>query len=111
MKEWTLSWALPLSLVVALVLTTAITEEILYRGYVIERVRELTGRPWIGVLVSAVVFVAPHVAFFGEQWLVSNGVSVALLYALYVWRRNLVACMTMHLLGNSLVLVPVLGLG
>lgn len=102
---------LPLPVIVAIVLTTSITEEVLHRGYVIERLRELTGRLWLGVSFSFIVFVIPHLTFFGWQWLVSNGVSIVLLYALYVWRRNLVACMTMHLLGNSLVLIPALGLG
>lgn len=102
---------LSLPLVVAVVLTTSITEEILYRGYVIERLRELTGRMRLAVLCSFVVFVTSHVQFFGPQWFVSNGVSVVLLSVLYVWRRNLVACMTMHLLGDSVALLPALGIG
>lgn len=39
-----------------------------------------------------------------------DGANVVLLYVLYVWRRNLVVCMVMHLIGNSLLLVPALGL-
>ncbi|GAB3027150.1 hypothetical protein GCM10025298_14360 [Natronobiforma cellulositropha] len=102
--------ALSLPIIVALILTTATTEEILFRGYVIERLEELTGRLWLAVGFSFVVFLIPHVTFFGPLWLVTNGANVVLLYVLYVWRRNLVACMIMHLLGNSLLLVPALGL-
>lgn len=101
---------LSLPVIVALVLTTAVTEEVLFRGYVIERLAELTGRLWPAVVFSLLVFVVPHVGFFGPSWLLTNGPGVALLYVLYVWRRNLVACMVMHLVGNSLLLVPALGL-
>lgn len=106
--ETLLSYSLPV--IVALVVTTATTEEVLFRGYPIERVEELTGRSWLAVGFSFVVFVVPHVAFFGPTWIVTNGVSVVLLYALYVWRRNLPACMITHLIGNSLLLVAALGL-
>lgn len=103
-----LAYSLPV--IVALILTTATTEEILFRGYVIERLAERTDRLWLAVGCSVVVFVLPHVVFFGPSWLVTNGTTVVLLYVLYVWRRNLVACMVMHLIGNSLLLVPALGL-
>jgi membrane protease YdiL (CAAX protease family) len=39
-----------------------------------------------------------------------QGVGVVLLYVLYVWRRNLWACMTMHFLGNAPILLPATGL-
>ena len=102
--------ALPLPVIVAIILTTATTEEILFRGYPIERLRELTGSIWLGVAISFALFVVPHVRFFGPEWLVTNGVSVVLLYILYVWRRNLWATMTMHLLGNALLLLPATGM-
>lgn len=103
-----LAYSLPV--IVALILTTATTEEILFRGYVIERLEELTGRPWLAIGFSFVVFMAPHVAFFGPLWLATNGPGVVLLYVLYVWRRNLVACMITHLIANSLLLIPALGI-
>ena len=101
---------MPLPVLVALILTTATTEEILYKGYPIERLRELTGRVWPGVAVSFGVFVLPHLTFFGPQWLLYNGVNAVLNYALYLWRRNLWACMTMHLIGNALILIPASGI-
>lgn len=106
--ETLLSYSLPV--IVALVLTTATTEEVRFRGYPIERLEELTGRSWLAVGFSFVVFVIPHLAFFGPTWLVTNGTTVVSLYALYVWRRNLLACMVVNLIGNALLLVPALGL-
>jgi membrane protease YdiL (CAAX protease family) len=102
--------ALSLPLIVALILTTAVTEEVLYRGYSIERLAELTGRRWLAVAISFSLFVLPHLAFFGPHWILYHGLNVVLLYILYLWRRNLWACMLMHLLGNALLLIPALGL-
>ncbi len=97
---------LPLPVLIALILTTGITEEILFRGYPIKRLQELTGRGWLAVLISFSIFVLPHIRFFGPEWLLYNGTGVVLLYVLYVWRRNLWPCMIMHILGNALLLVP-----
>lgn len=100
--------ALPIPLLIAIILTTSITEEILFRGYPIERLRVLTGHLWVGVAISMALFALPHLLFFGPQWLLYQGVGLILFYILYVWRRSLAACMVMHLLGNSLLLIPAL---
>ena len=95
---------------VLIVFTASITEEIFYRGYAIERLTELSGSLWIAVVISFALFLLPHIAFFGPHWILYQGVSVVLLYVLYVWRRNLWACMLLHLLGNLMILFPALGL-
>lgn len=100
--------ALPIPVLIALILTTSISEEILFRGYPIERLRVLTGHIWLGVLASFTLFVLPHLIFFGPQWLLYQGVGAVLFYVLYLWRRSLMACIVMHLLGNSLLLIPAL---
>ncbi|ROU04102.1 CPBP family intramembrane glutamic endopeptidase [Histidinibacterium lentulum] len=100
--------ALPLPVLIALIVTTAVTEEVLYRGYPIERLASLTGSLRLATAVSLTLFVAPHLLFFGPHWLLYQGLNVALIYALYLWRRNLPACMLLHGLGNAMILVPVL---
>ncbi|HLV82694.1 MAG TPA: CPBP family intramembrane glutamic endopeptidase [Devosia sp.] len=100
--------SLPLPVLIAIIVTTATTEEILFRGYPIERLRVLTGHLWIGTAVSLVLFLIPHLVFFGTQWVLYQGVGLVLLYVLYLWRRSLMACMIMHLLGNSLLLIAAL---
>jgi uncharacterized protein len=82
----------------------------LYRAYSIERLQDVFRSVLPAAGFSFLLFVLPHVTFFGWYWLVSNGVSVVLAYVLYVWRRNLWANMLMHLLGNALILLPALGL-
>lgn len=102
--------ALPLPVIVGIVITTATTEELLFRGYPVERLREVTGSIWIGVTFSLLLFVLPHILFFGPTWLLQQGTGVFLAYALYVWRRNLIASMVMHGIGNApLILLSVMG--
>lgn len=82
-----------------LVLTSSITEEILWRGYAVERVGA-----WVGMVPAAVIgfaiFAAGHVSFFGPGWLVTVGPGAVLLYGLLLVRRNLYACMLAHFIGN-----------
>lgn len=59
--------ALSLSILVLLIFTTSITEEILFRGYAVERLPELTGQLRIAVAMSAALFVLPHIVFFGPH--------------------------------------------
>lgn len=40
--------------------TAVVTEEILWCGYPIERLTEVTGYVWIGAAVSGIVFLAVH---------------------------------------------------
>ncbi|TVS11105.1 MAG: CPBP family intramembrane metalloprotease [Wenzhouxiangella sp.] len=102
--------ALSIPVLLLVVITTSVTEEIFYRGYSIERLTELSGSLMLATGISFILFLIPHVAFFGPHWILYQGVSVVLLYVLYVWRRNLWACILMHLLGNLMILFPALGL-
>jgi membrane protease YdiL (CAAX protease family) len=102
--------ALSIPVLLAMIVTTAITEEILFRGYPIERLNELTGSNWIGPAVSLGVFLVPHLTFFGPTWLLYHGSGTIMIYALYLRRRNLIACMILHFLVNVPILIPALGL-
>lgn len=103
-----LSYSIPV--ILGIIITAAITEEILFRGYVIERLKKLTGMTWLAVSVSFIIFILPHITFFGPEWLLYHGIGTIMIYVLYVWRKNLYACMVLHLLGNLPILLPALGL-
>ena len=51
-------------------------------------------------------FVAPHLTFFSLDWLLYQGIGTLAVYLLYLWRRNLPACMLLHLLSNAPILIP-----
>ncbi|GMA27349.1 CPBP family intramembrane glutamic endopeptidase [Arenivirga flava] len=98
--------ALPVLMVVALIVSAAVFEELLFRGYPLERLIELTGRRWVAVAATMPFFVVPHLVVFGPMWLLLHGSGTLAIYALYLWRRNLVACMLLHAAVDAPILIP-----
>lgn len=81
-------------------------EEVLYRGYPIERLNRLTGRIWPGAVISLIIFTVIHLPASG----LGNTVGIVLplsvvLTGLYVWKRNLTLNITVHFLIDFLVLL------
>ncbi len=100
----------PVALRVVIALTAGITEEVLFRGYPIERLTELTGRLGLGAAIAYAVFVLLHLPFWGMGGTVQIGVWSLVVTLLYVRRRNLPACMLMHILNDlyAFILLPAL---
>lgn len=88
----------PLWLQVMIVARAGVVEEILYRGYPIERIEELSGSKWLAAGVSAVVFTLVHLSFWGGAQLLVVGFGAVILALFYLWRRDLVANMLAHFL-------------
>jgi uncharacterized protein len=91
--------AVPLWLQCATMIRTGVCEEILYRGYPVERIGGLTGRRWIGALVALAAFVAAHIGWGLSQFVVVAFGGV-LLTILYLWKGDLPACMIAHALTH-----------
>jgi len=100
----------PIPLRVAIVITAGITEEILFRGYPIERLTEITGSIGWGAGISYMAFVLLHIPFWGLGGTIQIGVWSLIVTGLYIWRRNLLACMLMHILNDAyaFILLPAL---
>lgn len=90
---------------VLIVVTAAVTEEILYRGYPIERLTELTGRLWLAAAVSGAVFLAVHLPFWGPAAVPLQATATIGLVGLYVWKRNLPVVMIAHATINGILLL------
>lgn len=94
--------------ILILTVTAAVTEEIVYRGFLAERLGALFGArrwaPWVGAGLSLAVFVAPHLAFFGPSWLLHQFPTALAIAVIAVVRRNLVIAMLVHLLTNLPIL-------
>lgn len=71
------------------VIRAAIAEEVLFRGFGIERGRELFGSMRIASTLSWVVFTLEHVSTWGWAHILIAGFGGLVLTLLYVWRRNL----------------------
>lgn len=87
------------------VLRAAVSEEVLYRGYAIERLTELTGRRAVAAIVSCAAFMVVHVGWWGWGHLFIAGFGGAALTALYLWRRNLGVNILAHAIVDGVALL------
>lgn len=100
-----ISRALPVTLLA--VTRAGISEEVLYRGFALERLQTMTGSKWIAAGVTLILFAAFH---YRQGW---PGVFLAfavgaLFTAFYLWKRNLIANIFGHFLVDFVpnVLLP-----
>ncbi len=85
-------WILILS-----VITAGVTEEILFRGYSLERLTEITGSKWISGIISLMFFIAVHAAGWNLTHLISVVLPLgAILTSIYFWQRNLLFVIIVH---------------
>lgn len=92
----------PLWYRVLLVTRAAVSEELLFRAYPIERLAEWTGRRWIGAVLSLAAFTVAHLAGWGAAHLIFVAFAGGMLTILYLWRRNLWANMLAHWITDGL---------
>ena len=92
-----------------LVIVVAFSEEIIFRGYLMLRIKGATASTVWAAIFSTVVFSLGH-GYEGSAGVVTVG-AIGLTFALiYLWRGNLITAMTMHFLQDfmSIVLIPFL---
>lgn len=91
---------------VVLVLVVACAEETIFRGYLLVRLRNLTGSNALAIAISTLLFASGH-AYQGVSGMVLVGV-MGLVFALVaVWRRSLVAPIVMHVIQDLLGLIVI----
>ena len=96
---------LPIWVQLFVVLSAGFTEEVLFRGYAIERMTELTGSRWLGAIVPIVVFGGVHAPFWGIGHALVAGMTGLWLTLIYLWRRNLWTNIAAHALLDGAVFV------
>ena len=84
-----------------LILRGAIAEEILFRGYAIERLRDLTGSVGIAGILSCIVFALEHLGFWSWGHVLIAGFAGIILTLLYIWHRNLWVNMIAHFVPDA----------
>lgn len=96
-----------IALALLLVVIVAITEEVIFRGYLILRLTQATGNSVAGLLLSAVIFSMGH-GYEGSAGVATVGVMGIVLGIVYQWRKSLVAPIVMHFLQDfiGIVLLP-----
>lgn len=103
---------LPLWYRVFLAISAGVIEEIFYRGYAVERLASLTGSYWLGGLIAVVAFGLAHFPGWGfgpALVFLFDGAAATLFY---VWKRDLLALIIAHVIGDTigLVVLPPLSL-
>jgi membrane protease YdiL (CAAX protease family) len=88
--------ALPLWHRGLIVLRAGVCEEVLFRGYAMERIREISGSKVLAALVTLALFTFAHLAHWGWVQLIVAGAAGAILTGLYLWRRDLGTNIVMH---------------
>jgi membrane protease YdiL (CAAX protease family) len=98
-------------LAAVLVVVVAVAEETIFRGYLILRFENVLRSVWLAVVLSAIIFSIGH-GYEGSAGVITVGVMGVVFALVYIWRRSLVAPITMHFLQDFLgiVLLPLLGL-
>lgn len=91
----------PLWYRVILVTRAAVAEEIVFRGYPIPRLEELSRSRMFAALLSWAVFTYAHLSYWGAAQLLITGWGGLVLTVLFLWRRNLWANMICHWLTDG----------
>lgn len=89
----------PLWLMLLTPVVAGVAEEIVYRGYAIERLTLLTGRRWLAGLIAGAAFLVVHWSW-GATQMIAVAFATVILVGLYQWRRDLVCCMLAHVLTD-----------
>lgn len=79
-------------------LRAGVVEEVLFRGVLIEQLAILSGRRWLGAVLSGLVFVSAHALFFDWFQLLMASAATVALTLVYMQRRNLPATICAHVL-------------
>ena len=98
---------LPLGLLLAGALRAGVTEELIFRGYLIERLGAWTGRRGFAAAFSWAVFVALHLGSWPVGHLVYVGLVGGFFTLLYLRRRDLTCNIVAHVLTDGVGLLAV----
>jgi uncharacterized protein len=93
--------AMPFWFRVLLILRAAVFEEIFYRGFMIERLAELTRLRWLAALISLTAFTFAHLSGWGWAHLMIAAFGGIILTGLYLLRRDLASNMIAHFLTDG----------
>jgi membrane protease YdiL (CAAX protease family) len=85
-----------------LFVTGAVLEEILYRGYLIERLTAVVKHRGLAGFTSWLAFTLVHLHFFGVGPTIDIGILSAALVVLYLKEKSIWPCIVLHGINNGL---------
>ena len=90
---------LQMALALVFLIVVAVSEELIFRGYLMLRFTALLGHPGAALLLAAAIFSVGH-GYQGAGSILAAGLLGVILGLVYLWRKNLIAVITMHFLQN-----------
>ena len=86
-------------------LTAGVTEEIIFRAFLLPRLEVAFNKPWLAILLSSLLFGLGH-AGFGTIVNIAVPVFIGLIFAWHYWKyRNIKVIMVFHFCWDLLVLL------
>jgi CAAX protease family protein len=82
-------------------LTGGVTEELLFRGYAIERLAWITGKYWLAGLISTTLAALLHLPMWGWGPVATFFISGGMMTIFYIFTRDLLACMIAHVIIDA----------
>lgn len=92
--------SLPIGVVLLLALRAGVTEEILFRGYGIERLASITRNRFVAAAISLAIFCIAHLGAWDVTYLLFVFPAGLVLTIQYLWRRDLWANICTHTLTD-----------
>jgi CAAX protease family protein len=89
----------------ASVASSVFFEELANRAYIIERVIAFTGSRLLAGIASLLLSITLHIPGRTLGGALQRGPVLLLLTVLYIWRRNVVACLVAHFLINAMLIL------
>ncbi|MFQ5492016.1 MAG: lysostaphin resistance A-like protein [Phycisphaerae bacterium] len=91
--------------IVALQFVVAVYEEVVFRGFLLTRLRKAVGSWWLAVPLSSALFAGPHIMNQVSAAVLPLFVLGCALSVMTIWRRSLIPAILGHALWNSGTLV------
>jgi membrane protease YdiL (CAAX protease family) len=80
----------------------AFYEEVVFRGFLLTRLQAILRRWWLTVPIGSLAFGLLH-GYEGGIAMIVTSILGLIMALLFVWRKSLVPCMTLHLVHNFLI--------
>ena len=102
--------SLPLWYLLLAVIIGGVAEEILYRGYALDRLGVLLGSPWLAGLIVVLLFGLAHIPLWGIGPALTTTISGAALTLFFLWHGDLLANIVAHVATDfaGIVLQPLM---
>ena len=90
-----------------MILIIAVSEETIFRGYLILRFKSITGSTFVAVIISSIIFSIGH-GYEGLEGVIIVGIMGTVFALIYLWRKSLIAPIVLHFMQDyiAIVLMP-----